>query len=138
MTGIRGAALAAALEMHPPPTSDDFQDVWLQYLAALADSLVSICRFGHLEDLPWAKAETYIDHMVMPRVRFLRRVAPDCDSMSENRFGGILRFRRVLAGLTSPDPAVVERMAASWDVFRILYPDAPDPAGLEGWDDDEL
>lgn len=110
-------------------TAVDALTVWTWHLQQLADELVEASRSGYLEDLPWAKAEHYLDRLVVPRVRSLTRVDPTAEEPPHNQYGGFKRRNRILDGLTSKNPAIVQATAESWDVARLHNPDVPDPHG---------
>jgi hypothetical protein len=122
---LDGNALAAALGMYE--SDDDFLVVWLAYVDRLAAELIATARDGNLEDLPWRKAEHYIDQMVSPRVRTLRRVDPDAPLPLPNRFGGLKRMRRLADELAAQGPDEDGLVSLSWESARLLDPDLPDP-----------
>jgi hypothetical protein len=121
-----GSELAVLLSV--PASDEPFDTVWIWHLQQLADELVAGSRSGHLEDLPRHKAEAYLDHTVIPRVRSLGRVDQRAD-VTPNHYGGLKRVRRVLDGLTSRDPEVVRATAQGWEAARLFNPRVPDPHG---------
>ena len=127
-----GEALARLLGV--PVVGEGFHTVWVWHLQQLADELVEGSRDGHLEDLPTCKAEAYIDHVVIPRVRLLERVDRRADVVP-NLFGGLKRLRRLHEGLTSQDPEVVRQTLLAWDGARVKFSDVPDQLGWEDWPD---
>ncbi len=132
---LDGLQLAVALEMPPWKAAADFRTTWKTFVNGVADELIAASREGHLEDLPWDKAERYLDAVVAPRVRAIKRVDPHAETPLPNGFGGVARFRRVTAGLASPDPEVVEQTLQGYECERLFSPDAPDPSGWQDWDE---
>ncbi len=120
---LDGHALAQALEV---PADDDFLTVWLWHLNELTDTLVLAVEEGHLEDLPWFKAQRYIDRAVVPRVRMLTHVDPTAAAPHPNRFGGLKRVRLLLRAVASNSDLDQEWLQVDWARAALLYPELAD------------
>ena len=131
---VDGVALAKALAMPAHLTHPDALTVWLTFLTQLVGELLDAVEYGHLEDMPWSKAERFLDLAVVPRVRKLATTDMTAEPLP-NFYGGIRRVKRVLEGLGSKDPDVVRRTLQSWDYARLRFKEIPDPTGFEGWSD---
>ena len=127
---IDGVALAGALGLAPHP---DALAVWLSLVTRLAEELLDAVEYGHLEDLPWAKAERFLDIAVVPRVRKLASTDLSAEPPLPNVFGGYKRVKRVREGLASKDPDVVKRTLKGSDFARLRFKEIPDL--WESWPD---
>lgn len=137
--GPDGGKLAEVLGVQSAVADASFLEVWLQFVADVADELVEVSNFGHIEDVSWADAERYIDRVVAPRPRNLRRAGATPATLSAREqlrqplsvLGGYRRHRRILEGLASGDPAVVAATLDSWQCRRMQIPSM---CGDEDWD----
>lgn len=129
---VDGVALASALGVTAHP---DALPVWLSLVACIAGELLDAIEYSHLEDMPWAKAERYLDLAVVPRVRKLSTTDPTAEPPAPNPYGGYRRVKRVLDGITSDDPDVVKRTLQGSDFARVRFGQIPDPTGWESWPD---
>ncbi len=109
--------------------------MWLTFLMQLTGELLDAIEYGHLEDLPWRKAELFLDHHVVPRVRKLATTDLTAEKPEPNPHGGFRRVKRMMDGIASKNPDVVRRTLQSWDYARVRFGDVPDPLGWEDWSD---
>lgn len=127
---LDGKSFAEILGLSPACGNITFQHAWQLFISSLANELVDISRSGYIEDVAWPDAERYLDQAVVPRTRKLRAtgVTADQDYVAKAMMeplslqGGYRRFKRILDGLTSKDPKVVEAMEKSWVYLRFAIP----------------
>ena len=133
----RLASVLGLLMLCPEP---GFLQVWLRFIDEVADELVSTCKSGYIEDVSWAAAERYLDKAVAPRTRVLKKagasptspVAPQAMEQPLTMLGGYRRFKRVLDGLTSADPEVVQQIEQNWRLLRFAVPSICDDVDWDG------
>jgi hypothetical protein len=123
------AALAGVLGLVNLPQGSSFRAAWVTYVDCVADDLVDAANGAQADDVRWEIAERYLDGAVAPRVKVLGKsgAAPGVPfarkhnaAVPLNLLSGHSRLRKILDGLTSPDPAVVATTLASWDLQRLL------------------
>jgi hypothetical protein len=138
---LDGTALAKLLGLPETSAIQGFFDVWRGFVGSLAEELVLAARDSHAGEVPWVRAEQFLDRAVAPRPRKLGQAASkgppggvgDQDAGLVSLTSGLQRFQFLLQGLSSSDPAVVLETLNSWQARRLFD---KDDCGLPAWGHD--